>query len=96
MIGLSWFGVLSIDSLPPLSISHAQPLPKRPTPALANCSLNASKLPNAAVDRVGQRARRRAAGAGRHHLPEHRVIHVAAAVVADRGADVLGHRERGS
>ena len=29
-----------------MSITHAQPLPKRPTPALANCSLNASKLPN--------------------------------------------------
>src|SRR5205823_10042209 len=26
---------------------HAQPLPKRPTPAAANFSLNASKLPNA-------------------------------------------------
>jgi len=41
--------VLSIDSLPPVSMSHAQPLPKRPTPALANCSLKASKLLKAAL-----------------------------------------------
>ena len=27
-------------------MSHAQPLPNRPTAAFANCSLNASKLPN--------------------------------------------------
>src|SRR3989441_4179040 len=45
--GLSWFGVLTIDSLPPSSISHAQPLPNRPTAAFANSSLNLSKLPNA-------------------------------------------------
>ena len=47
MSGLSWFALLSIVSLPPLSISHAQPLPKRPTPAFLNSSLNLSKLPNA-------------------------------------------------
>src|SRR5438270_7272954 len=44
--GLSWFGVLVIESLPPSLSSHAQPEPKRPTPAAANCSLNFSKSPN--------------------------------------------------
>ena len=33
-------------SFPFVSISQAQPLPKRVTPALVNCSLNPSKLPN--------------------------------------------------
>src|SRR6186713_182373 len=45
--GLSWFGVLVMDSFPPSFRSHTQPLPNRPAPALAHCSLNASKLPNA-------------------------------------------------
>src|SRR6185503_9259268 len=40
-------------------------------------------------DRVAHLARRRAAGAGRHPLPEHAVIPVAAAVVAHCGADVF-------
>src|SRR6185295_4199072 len=47
--GLSWFGELVIDSLPPSFISHTQPLPKRPAPAFAHSSLNLSKLPNAAL-----------------------------------------------
>ncbi len=47
--GLSWFGVLAIDSLPPSSISHTQPLPKRPAPPCPTASLNSSKLPNAAL-----------------------------------------------
>ena len=82
--------MLSIASLPPLSITHAQPLPKRPTPAFFTSSLNLSKPPNDAVDRVGDRAGRRAAGVRAHDLPEHRVVRVAAAVVAHRGADVSG------
>ena len=45
--GLSWFGVLVIDSLPPSVINHAQPEPKRPAPVAANCSLNFAKSPNA-------------------------------------------------
>src|SRR5688572_20426875 len=45
--GLSWFGELVIDSLPPSLSSHTQPLPKRPAPAFAHSSLNLSKLPNA-------------------------------------------------
>src|SRR5918996_3458808 len=44
--GLSWFGVLVIDSLPPSFSSHTHPLPKRPAPALPHSSLNLSKPPN--------------------------------------------------
>ena len=50
-----------------------------------------SKLPNERVDRVGDLARRRAAGVGRHPRPEHAVVPVPAAVVAHRGADVFGN-----
>ena len=39
----------------------------------------------------GHVAGRRAAGAGRHQLPEERMIPVAAAVVAHGRADVFGH-----
>src|ERR1051325_1862144 len=44
--GLSWFGVLTIETLPPSLSSHTQPLPKRPAPALAHSVLKLSKLPN--------------------------------------------------
>ena len=44
--GLSWFGVLITSSLPPLSITHAQPLPKRVAPAWLTAVLNFSKSPN--------------------------------------------------
>src|SRR5471032_2094107 len=48
-----------------------------------------------AAERSGDRVRdfsgRRAARVRAHHLPEHRVVGVAAAVVAHRGADVFGH-----
>ncbi len=47
--GLSWFGVLSIASLPLLLTSHAQPLPNRPRAAFLNSPLNESKLPNDAL-----------------------------------------------
>jgi hypothetical protein len=45
--GLSWFAVLSMDSLPPVSMSHAQPLPNRPIAAFLNSSFSLSKLPKA-------------------------------------------------
>ena len=48
MIGLSWFGELSMLSAPPELISQTQPLPNRPAPAAANCDLKASNEPNAA------------------------------------------------
>ena len=87
--GLSWFGVLITSSLPPLSITHAQPLPKRVVPAWLTAVLNFSKSPNALLMRVGDRAGRRAAGVRAHQLPEERVVPVAAAVVADRRLDVV-------
>jgi len=49
MSGLSWFGVLMIDSAPFVDTSHAQPEPKRPIPAAWNCSLNAANDPKALV-----------------------------------------------
>ncbi len=66
MSGLSWFGVRVIDSLPPSRTSHAQPEPKRPTPAAANCSLNFAKLAERRLDRRAERARRLAAAVRRH------------------------------
>ena len=39
----------TISSLPLLTTSQAQPLPKRPMPAASNFSLKASKLPKAAL-----------------------------------------------
>src|SRR5580698_10273446 len=46
--GLSWFGLLVMLSLRSLGLctSHAQPEPKRPVAAAANCVLNVAKSPN--------------------------------------------------
>ena len=44
--GLSWFAELSIVSLPPLAMTHAQPLPKRPMAAFFSSSLSLSNPPN--------------------------------------------------
>src|SRR6185312_15433693 len=38
-----------ISSLPLLTMSHAQPLPKRVVPAASNFALKSSKLPNVAL-----------------------------------------------
>src|SRR2546421_11534978 len=46
MSGLSWFAVLETSSLPPATVSQAQPLPKRDMAAPAICSLNFVKSPN--------------------------------------------------
>src|SRR3954468_16263759 len=46
MRGLSWLGVLVMDSLPPSLTSHTHPDPNRPAAAAANCSLNFAKSPN--------------------------------------------------
>ncbi len=50
MTGVSWFGVLSTLRVPPSTTSHAHPEPKRPVPAVVNCSRNFAKSPN--VDRI--------------------------------------------
>ncbi|MNF01879.1 hypothetical protein D3C80_2009410 [compost metagenome] len=45
--GLSWLPLLSTTSvLAGVTLSHAQPLPKRVSAALVNASLNALKPPN--------------------------------------------------
>ena len=47
--GLSWFGVVTISTAPPLpTASHAQPEPKTPAADAANLSLNSSNEPKAA------------------------------------------------
>ncbi len=53
--------------------------------------LEGVEVAKGALDSVGDGARRVAAGVGSHDLPEHGMIHVAAAVVAHRSADGLGH-----
>src|ERR1044071_2222749 len=47
IMGLSWFAVDPILSLPLSFTSHAQPEPKRSFPAVVNCSLNLSNEPKA-------------------------------------------------
>lgn len=42
------------------------------------------------LDRIGPRARRRAAACRRHGLPEQTVVHMPTRVVVDGHADVLG------
>ena len=58
---------------------------------LVDRGLELLEIAERAVDRVGHRALRRAAGVRRHQLPEHRVVPVAAAVVAHRRLDVVRH-----
>src|SRR5258708_6180391 len=48
MSGLSWLAVEPTASLPPLTVSQAQPEPKRVAPALAKSSLNLAKPPSSA------------------------------------------------
>ena len=92
MSGLSWLAVETISSLPPLTTSQAQPLPKRPDARGFKLFLEGVEAAEGGLDVVGEFAGRRAAGFGRHELPEHGVIPMAAAVVAHRAADVVGHR----
>ena len=48
--GLSWLGVEQMLTVPSAFLqSHAQPEPKRPTPAAANFSLKASSEPKAVL-----------------------------------------------
>ena len=93
MSGLSWFGVLVIESFPP-SLHAATPSLSRivPPPAALNCSLNFAKSPNALLIASPSLPVGSPPAFGAHDLPEHRVIPVAAAVVADRGAHGFRHR----
>ena len=89
--GVSWLAVLWITSLPLSSLSHAQPLPKRPVAAAAKISLNVSKLPKvdvmaSAIAPVGAPP-----ALGAISVQNCVWFAVAAAVVADRGADAVRH-----
>jgi len=77
-------------SLPPLTVSQAQPEPKRVAPALAKSSLNLAKPPSSA-SMAAASLPWGAALAGAHDGPEERVIAVPAGVVAYAAADGLGH-----
>ena len=81
-----------ISSLPLLFlINQAQPLPKRLTPASANFSLKASKLPKVDLMSSASLPDRFAAGLWAHDFPEEGMIRVAAAVVANGHANVFRH-----
>src|ERR1035437_8596376 len=58
---------------------------------LVELLLEALEAAESADDRLGHVAHRRPSTARPHDLPEHRVVDVAAAVVAHRGANVLGN-----
>src|SRR5437879_2241699 len=73
----------------------------RPAAPEAGCGragellLELRDIPERLLDRIGERASRLAAAAlacRRHDRPEERVIVMSAAVVADRGADIVGDR----
>src|SRR5688572_29975722 len=60
-------------------------------PSLAPFRLEIVEAAKRRVDRVGGLARRGAAGVGRHPVPEHAVVPVPAAVVANRRANGFGN-----
>src|SRR3989442_3251704 len=73
-------------------IQHPRPPAAEAADArLLHFVLELVEAPERRVDRARDRAGRRAAGFWSHDLPEHRVVGVAAAVVADGGANVLWH-----
>src|SRR5256885_15218895 len=69
-----------------------QPGPSAAEPAdtrLRELFLEAVETAERRLDRVGKRTGRRPAGLRSHDLPEHGVIHVAAAIVPDGHPDVF-------
>jgi hypothetical protein len=85
-------GVERTASLPLSTASHVQPEPKRLTPASLSCVLSSSRPPNVSLIAAASAPEGSPPPLGAHDLPEQRVVCVAAAVVADRGALVLGDR----
>jgi len=71
-------------------MSHVQPEPNRFTPPSFSAVFSWATSPKVSSIAVGQAARRLAAAARLHQLPEERMVRVAAAVVAHGGALVLG------
>ncbi len=90
MIGLSWLGVPTTASPEPSWTSHAQPEPNWPDAGLLHLGLEVVERAEGRVDRLGQRPVGLAAAVGRHRLPEEGVVEMAAAVVADGAALVVG------
>ncbi len=89
--GLSWLGVVTISSLPSLQMSQPQPEPNCLAVFSLNCFLNSFEGAEVLLDLVADGAGGLAAAVRLHDLPEHAVVHVAAAVVAHHGADILGN-----
>lgn len=84
--GESWFAVECTLSWPPFRLSQAQPLPKRFAAASANCCLKFSSEPKVAAIATGS-CWVDAPAAGAMIFQKETVVHVAAGVVADAGAD---------
>ncbi len=80
-----------ILSLPPSNTSQPQPEPNCLAVVSLKSFLNSSKQPKSSLIWSSDVADRLAAGLGRHDLPEHGVVDVAATVVLDDFADVLGN-----
>ena len=90
--GLSWLAVLVTDSVPPSDTSHTQPEPNWPAPVSSNFFLKSSSEPNAdsmadATSPLGSPP-----PSGLIHSQNLRVVQMAATLVADGGALVLGDR----
>ena len=88
-MGLSWFAADSIASLPSRNSSQAQPEPKRVVRRLIELRLEIGEAAECGLDGVSEFAAGFAAAALLHDLPEHGMVHVAAAVVADGGANLF-------
>ena len=82
-------------SLPPVKTSQPQPEPNCLAVVSLKVFLKASKSPKSVRDLLGDVAGGMAADAGRvglaHDGPEHGVVGVASAVVADGGANIFGN-----
>ncbi len=63
--------------------SQAQPLPNCPSAALLKLSLNVAKFPNAVSIALASSLSRFATAILPHHLPEERMVVMAAAIVSD-------------
>src|SRR5262249_33409146 len=59
--------------------------------SVVELGLKIAEAPEGLLNKLGNRAAGLAARFGLHDFPEHGVVHVAASIVADSGADVFGH-----
>ena len=89
-MGLSWLGVERIFTSPlesPASQTH--PLPNWAAPAALNFSWKRLEVAKGLLDHFGYGAGGIASAFGLHDGPEHGVVNVASAVVANGGANVF-------